>query len=63
MLMQDSGISEFARILEKEGDELIVFFEISEDYDWDFMIVKDGMTAVVMKGENLYWVERKSDPD
>lgn len=59
----DSNISELVRILGKEGDTFIVCYEFSEDYDWDFMIIKDGMTAIVVKGKNLYWIERRSDPD
>ena len=59
----DSNISELVSILGKEEDTFIVCYEFSEDYEWDFMIIKDGMTAIVVKRGNLYWIERRSDPD
>ena len=55
--------AEKTREIEIVGDNTYVgCFEFSEEYYWDEMIMKDGMTAILVKGNDLYWAERKSDP-
>ena len=46
-----------------DGNNYLVCCYFSEDYFWDYMIIKDGMTAVLVKGECLYQVKRISDSE
>lgn len=45
------------------GNKYFVYCKFSENYFWDYMIIKDGMTAVLVKGEYIYQVKRISDPE
>lgn len=60
--VQNEEIYELVELMDIGENTYIGCFEFSEDYCWDEMIMKDGMTAILVKGNNLYWVERKSDP-
>lgn len=60
--VQNEKIDELAKLMDIGDNTYIGCFEFSEDYYWDAMIMKDGMTAILVKGNDLYWAERKSDP-
>jgi len=46
-----------------DNNNYLVYCKFSKDYFWDYMIIIDGMTAVVIKGEYIYRVKRISDPE
>ncbi len=46
-----------------DGNKYMVICYFKEDYFWDYMIMKDGMTAVLVKGEYMYQIIRISDPE
>ena len=53
-------------IIEKmdiKNNTYVVCYTLSENYYWDEMIVQDDMTALLLKGNELYWAKRKSDPE
>lgn len=60
--VQNENICELAELMDIGDNKYIGCFEFSEDYYWDMMIMKDGMTAMLIKGNDLYWAERISDP-
>ena len=60
--VENEKIHELAELMDIGDNTYIGCFEFSEDYYWDVMIMKDGMTAILVKGNDLYWAERKSDP-
>ena len=58
----DEEVYELAELIDTGDNTYVGCFEFSEEYYWDEMIMKDGMTAILVKGNDLYWAERKSDP-
>ena len=44
------------------NNQYIICYNLSEDYSWEQMICIDDMTAVLVKGSNLFRVKRISDP-
>jgi len=60
----EKNVDEIAELI-KLGDKnkYVVYCKFSEDYFWDYMIIKDGMTAVLIKGKCIYQVQRISDPE
>lgn len=47
----------------RDGNKYLVSCSFSEDYFWDYMIMKDGMAAVLVKGGCIYQIKRISDPE
>lgn len=46
-----------------ENNQYVIIYDLSEDhYFWEQMICIDDMTAVLVKGNNLFHVQRISDP-
>lgn len=48
--------------LSDENKYLIICY-FSEEYFWDYMVIKDGMTAVIVKEGCMYQIKRISDPE
>ena len=46
-----------------EKETFVGFYEFSDDFYWDKMIVKDEMTAVLVKDGNYLWARRTSKRD
>ena len=46
-----------------ENEFCVVFYEFSEDFFWDKMILKDEMTVVLVKDNNYFWAKRMSEKD
>lgn len=60
----EKTVDEIAELIGlSDGNEYLVYCKFSADCFWDYMIIKDGMTAVLVKGECLYQVRRISDPE
>lgn len=45
-----------------ESNQYLIIYNLSETYFWEQMICIDDMTAVLVKGNNLFRVKRISDP-
>lgn len=60
--VQNEKVSEVAELMNTGNNTYICCYEFSDNYFWDEMIIKDGMTAIVVKDGNLYWAKRKSNP-
>ncbi|MBQ6887086.1 MAG: hypothetical protein IJN54_06200 [Lachnospiraceae bacterium] len=58
----DGKINGLVEVMGLEKNTYIVCYEFSDGFYWDKMIIKDAMTAIVVKEDELYWIERKSNP-
>ena len=60
----EKTVDEIAELIGlSDGNEYLIYCKFSADYFWDYMIIKDGMTAILVKGECLYQVKRISNPE
>ncbi|MBD5530655.1 MAG: hypothetical protein HDQ98_00420 [Lachnospiraceae bacterium] len=56
-------VDRFARLIGVgENNGYLVCFNLYETWFWDQMILIDDMTAILVKGDNLFWAIRTSDP-
>lgn len=41
-----------------EDEFFVAFYEFTDDYDWDQMIIKDEMTVVLVRDGNFFLAKR-----
>lgn len=46
-----------------DGNKYLIICYFSEEYFGDYMVIKDGMTAVIVKEGCMYQIKRISDPE
>lgn len=46
-----------------EKETFVGYYEFSDDFYWDKMILKDEMTVVLVKDDNYFWAKRMSEKD
>ncbi len=60
----EESVDEMAELIGLgDGNNYLIYCKFSKDYFWDYMIIKDGMTAVIIKEECMYKVKRISNPE
>ncbi len=59
--VKNEKVYELANLMDVDNNTYVCCYEFSEDYYWDEMIMKDRMTAILIKENKWYWAKRKSD--
>ena len=60
---REPSIKQLVKAMGLEKETFVGFYEFSDDFYWDKMIVKDEMTAVLVKDGNYLWARRTSKRD
>ena len=60
---REPSIKQLVKAMGLEKETFVGFYEFSDDFYWDKMIIKDEMTAVLVKDGNYFWAQRTSEKD
>ncbi|MBD5550604.1 MAG: hypothetical protein HDQ96_05420 [Lachnospiraceae bacterium] len=55
---EEKSIRKLVDAMGLEEEFFVAFYEFTDDYEWDQMIIKDEMTVVLVKDGNYFWAKR-----
>ena len=62
---KENGVCKYLMNLNEEWDNnnYLIYCRFAENHFWEYMLIQDGMNAIIVKGDYWYQVHRISDPE